>query len=112
MIFYIFLMLLGQIIVSVSQVLLKKSAQKHYDSVIREYLNILVVSGYALLVISMFITIICYKGLPYMGVVLMESVSYIIIMILSRFIFKEQIGFGKICGMSLIILGILIFYLI
>ena len=37
MIFYIVLMVIAELIASSSQILLKKSAQKHYSNVIREY---------------------------------------------------------------------------
>lgn len=110
MIFYIILMVIAELIASSSQILLKKSAQKHYSSVIREYLNVLVIAGYGMLVVSMLLCIICYGGLPYMGVVVMEPLGYIIVMFLGRFVFKEKITLRKICGMVLILAGILVFY--
>ena len=84
-------MVIAELIASSSQILLKKSAQKHYSSVIREYLNVLVIAGYGMLVISMLLCIICYGGLPYMGVVVMEPLGYIIVMFLGRFVFKDKI---------------------
>ena len=111
MIFYIVLMVIAELIASSSQILLKKSAEKKYGSVIREYLNALVIAGYGMLVVSMLICIICYQGLPYMGVVVMEPIGYIIVMFLSRLVFKEKITVRKICGMVLILAGIMVFYL-
>ncbi len=107
---FFFLMILSEIIASTSQVLLKKSAQKEYPSFIREYLNILVIGGYGLLVLSMIISIFCYSGLGYMGVVVMEPIAYIIVMFMSRVIFKEKITMRKIAGMCMIIGGIVVFY--
>jgi len=112
MIFYIVLMVIAELIASTSQILLKKSAGKHYSSVIREYLNAFVIIGYGMLVVSMLICIICYKGLPYMGVVVMEPLAYIMVMILGRIVFKEKITVRKIVGMVLILAGILVFYLL
>ena len=97
------LMIFGELMASVSQVLLKKSAQKQYPNFIREYLNLLVIGGYGLLFLSMFIGIFCYKGLGYMGVVVMEPIAYIMVMFFSRGIFKEKITLNKIIGMCFII---------
>ena len=48
-------MILAEFIASSSQMLLKKSAEKSYASVIKEYLNVFVIAGYSLLVVSMVI---------------------------------------------------------
>ena len=107
---FFLLMIFAEIIASTSQVLLKISAEKQYPSFIREYLNAFVIGGYALLVISMVITIFCYDGLGYMGTVVMEPIAYIIVMFMSRVIFKEKIVPTKVIGMILIIAGIAVFY--
>ncbi len=107
---YFFLMILAELIASSSQMLLKLSAQKEYPSFIREYLNFLVIGGYGLLVVSMIISIFCYDGLGYMGVVVMEPIGYIIVMIMSRVFFKEKFTNRKLLGMCLILGGILVFY--
>ena len=41
---YILCMFLSVVVASISQILLKKSAMKQYSSVIREYLNVLVMA--------------------------------------------------------------------
>ncbi|MBE5844863.1 MAG: multidrug ABC transporter [Butyrivibrio sp.] len=112
MIPFVLLMLLGQLIASISQMLLKRSSQKEYPNFIRQYLNILVIGGYGLLVVSLLIAIICYGHMPYMYVVIIEPVGYIMVMLLSRFFFKEKITGNKILGMMLILAGIGVFYLL
>ena len=112
MIPFIFLALFGQLLASVSQILLKKSSGKEYPNFVRQYLNILVIGGYGLLVISMLVAIICYGHMPYMYVVIIEPTGYIMVMFLGRFIFDEKITYGKIVGMLLILCGILVFYLL
>ena len=112
MIPFIILALAGQLIASISQMLLKKSSQTKYPSFIRQYLNLLVIGGYGLLVISMFVAIVCYKHMPYMYVVIIEPVGYILVMFLSRVIFKEKITRNKLFGMAMIIGGLLVFYLL
>ena len=108
---FFLVMIFVELLASVSQVLLKKSAQKEYPSRIREYLNVLVFGGYGLLVLSMIIGIFCYKHLGYMGTVILEPVAYILVMFLSRLVFGEKITTGKIIGMCLIIGGIIVFNL-
>lgn len=109
---YILLMLLSELIASSSQILLKISAGKKYPNIIREYLNVLVIGGYVMLAVSMLITILCYGSLGYMNVVVMEPVGYILVMFLSRMVFKEKITVRKIAGMALILSGIFVFYLV
>ena len=108
---YFLLMIVAEIVASSSQVLLKKSAGKKYENFIREYVNPLVIGGYSLLVISMIISIFCYKGLGYMGVVVIEPIGYVIVMFFSRIFFKEKITKRKLIGMFLIVGGIAVFYL-
>ncbi|MCR5155929.1 MAG: multidrug ABC transporter [Butyrivibrio sp.] len=107
---FFIIMIFAELLASTSQILLKKSAQKEYPSFIKEYLNILVIGGYGLLVLSMVLSIFCYGGLGYMGVVVMEPMAYIMVMILSRIVFKEKITPRKIIGVVLILTGIVVFY--
>ena len=54
---YSLLLVFSTLISSISQVLLKKSADRTYKNRIREYLNPLVVSAYLIFVISAVMTI-------------------------------------------------------
>ena len=110
-IFFLF-MIVSELIAASSQMLLKKSAQKEHSSIITEYLNPWVICGYGLLLLSMIVTIFCYDGLGYMGVVVMEPINYIIVLVMARLIFKEKITFRKFLGVLLIISGIVVFYMI
>lgn len=103
-------MIFAEFLAAASQILLKISAEKKHESFIREYLNPQVISGYALLMISMVIAIFCYRDLGYMGVVVMEPIAYIMVMFLTRRIFKEKFTKKKLLGMLLILGGIVVFY--
>ncbi len=105
-----YLMVFAQVLAASAQILLKKSAGNKHSSFIREYLNALVIGGYALLAVSMVIVIFCFEGLGYMGVVIMEPIAYILVMFLSRIIFNEKITASKIAGMLLILGGLVVFY--
>ncbi|MBQ7425256.1 MAG: EamA family transporter [Lachnospiraceae bacterium] len=107
---FFFLAVFAQLLAAISQILLKKSASKEHASFAREYLKVLVIGGYAILVVSMAIMIFCYKGLGYMAAVVMEPVSYIMVMLLSRVFFGEKVTLYKILGVCLIICGIAVFY--
>lgn len=106
-----FLYLLAVVIASCSQILLKKSAMKQYTSFIREYLNPYVIIGYGMLFGSMILTILAYKGIEFKNGPIMESLGYVLVIIMSRFIFKEKITRSKVLGTLLILMGITVFVL-
>ena len=108
---YVFLLIASVLIASCSQIILKKSASKEYSSIIREYLNVRVIVGYGMMFISTILTIFAFKGLDYKNGPIIESLGYIFIMFLSRIFLKENITKKKIIGNSLILLGILVFYI-
>ena len=108
---YVIVMIVSAFIASFSQILLKISAGKKHENVIKEYVNPLVIGGYAMLVVSMFLGIICYKHMDYMQVVILEPIGYIIVMFLSRIFFKERVTKRKVLGMALILAGIVVFNL-
>ena len=108
---YVILLLLSVLIASVSQLLLKKSAMIEYDSFIKEYLNPWVIIGYGMMVVSMLVTILAYRGLEYKNGPVIESVGYLLVMFLSAIFFKERITKKKIIGNAIILLGIFVFYL-
>ncbi len=110
MIYWICLVL-SVTIASFSQILLKKSAAKKYDNVIKEYLNPYVIIGYGMMVCSTILTIYAYKGVEYKNGPVIESLGYILIMILSYFFFREPVTKRKVIGNLLILLGIFVFYL-
>ena len=108
-IIYSCILLIGVFISSISQVMLKKAALKKYDSVIKEYLNPLVIIAYILFVGTTFLSIIAYRGIPLsMGPVL-EATSYIYVTIFGVKIFKEKINKSKIIALVFIIVGIMIY---
>ena len=107
---YFFLLVLSVAVASFSQILLKKSAQKTYTSVLREYLNAYVVIGYGMMVLSTLLTVAGYAGVEYKNGAVIESLGFVLVMFLSRFFFGEKITKNKLLGNSLILLGILIFY--
>ena len=104
-------MFLAVLISSVSQLLLKKAADTDYENWIREYVNVWVISGYLLMVISTLCVIYAYKGIAYKNGAVIESLGYLLIMFFSRIFFKEPITKNKLIGNLIILLGVIFFYL-
>jgi len=99
------------LISSVSQMLLKKGASFSYENKIREYLNVWVISGYFLMVLSTLCVIYAYRGVAYKNGTVIESLGYVIVMFLSKIFFGEAITKNKLIGNLLIVLGVIIFCL-
>ncbi len=108
---YLLILILSVLIASFSQILLKKSAEKTYSSVIREYLNLYVICGYGMMFLSMLLTIIAYSGMEFTNVQIVEATGYIMVLILSCFFFREKITREKVLGMLFIFAGIAVYYL-
>ena len=102
-------LLLGVFVSAISQVMLKKSAQRTYPNRIREYLNPLVIFAYVLFVGTTFLSIIAYRGIPLsMGPVL-EATSYLYVTFFGVKFFGEKVGAKKIAALGLIISGIVVY---
>ena len=107
---FLLLALLSVTIASFSQVMLKMGAGKRYNSKIREYLNFYVITGYGMLFVSMVLTIVVYSHLSYLSVPVVEAVGYILVPVLSYFIFKEKLSKRKVLGILCILFGIMVYY--
>ncbi len=105
-------MIFGVFIASVSQILLKQSAQKTGGgSFLSQYLNKYVIIGYLLLFISMLIPFYTYKFVPLKYGSITETTAYVFVMILSAIFLKEKITKKRLIGNLLIICGIIVFSL-
>lgn len=106
---YIISAVLGVIIASFSQVLLKKGAMRPHVSFIRDYLNVPVVSGYAMMFLSVLAAMFAYRGLPMMTVPIIEALGFVLVPVLSFFFFKEKFTKSKLIGIVIIIAGVIIY---
>lgn len=105
---YVLIYLASVFISSVSQILLKSSADEKYDSKIKEYLNVKVMSAYAMFFCATLVTILAYKGVPLSLGPVIESVGYVFVAVLGYFILKEKLSRRKILGLALIIAGVIV----
>lgn len=105
------LVLFGIFIAAISQIMLKKSAQKKYRSQIAEYINPLVFGGYALLLGTTLINVLALRFIPMTLAAALDSTGQIFVPILSFLILKEHINRQKLIGMSVIIIGLMVYFL-
>ena len=106
---YVLLLLFSVFISAISQILLKKSALEKHSSWIREYLNVKVISAYFLFFCAVLIDLIALKFIPVSFVPVIETSSYIFIILFSRIIFQEKISLKQYLAIGLILTGILIY---
>lgn len=110
-ILYIFVFIASVFISSVSQILLKKSANTIYKNKIREYVNYKVIFSYFLFILSTLITLYAYKVVPLSLGPILESTGYIFVTILGVIILDEKINKKKLVGMIIIMVGIVVYSL-
>lgn len=108
---YVIFLFISVFISAISQILLKQSALKEYNSFIREYLNFQVIFAYFLFFAAVLIDLLCLKFVPLSFIPVIETSSYFFIIVLSRIIFKEKIHLKKAIGLILILSGIIIYIL-
>lgn len=108
---YIVLFLSAVFVSSVSQIMLKKSANKSYESKVKEYMNPWVIIAYGLFFGATLITVIAYKYIPLSLGPILESSGYFFVTILGMIFLKEKVGKKKAIGLLIILLGIIVFNL-
>ncbi len=108
---YSLIMVFGSLIASISQIMLKKSAQKQYPSKLKEYLNPLVIIAYILFFGTTFISMYALKVVPLSMSPILEASGYIFVAILSFILLKEKMTKKQLLGMALILTGIVVYSL-
>ena len=103
--------LLGVFISAVSQVMLKKSASREHGSVVREYLNPLVIFAYALFVGATLLSVLSYRGIPLSMGPILDATGYLWVTLFGVLIFRERMSVRKLVALALIILGIVVYAL-
>ncbi len=108
---YSLIMVSGSLIAAISQIMLKKSAEKKYHSKLREYLNPLVMIAYGLFFGTTFISMYALKVVPLSMAPVLEASGYIFVAVLSYFFLKEKMTKKQLIGMGFILIGIVIYSL-
>ena len=90
MTFSVLLLLFSVFISAVSQILLKKAAQKHYPNRLKEYLNPWVITAYSIFLLSTVLTMLALRTVPLSMQPILESTSYIYVSLMGYFLLKER----------------------
>ena len=111
MLYYI-LVIFSVFAAACAQMLLKRGARQNYAGFWRQYLNPWVIGGYAIMAGSLILNIFCMsRGVQVKEVSVIESLSYLFVPTLAFFLFKEQLTKRKLCAITIIICGIIIFFI-
>lgn len=105
------LLLLSVFISSVSHIILKKAADKTYESTLKEYMNPMVIGAYGLFFCSVILTMLALKHVPLSMSPILESTGYIFVSVMGYIFLKERFSRRKLMGFALILAGIVIFNL-
>ena len=105
----ILMVLAATLIASISQILLKHSANADHKSRCAEYLNIFVVLGYGLLLATTVINVFALRSIPLSMAVALDASGQVFVPILSYLFLHECPNWRKILGMATIIVGICMF---
>ena len=111
MLLYAGLMLLSVFVSSIAQVMLKKAAQKEYESVLKEYLNPQVIAAYGIFFSATLLTIFAYRGIPLSMGGILESTGYIYVTFFGVTIFHEKLTKKKLLALGMIIAGVVVYSL-
>ena len=100
------IMLCSAFLASVSQILLKLSAGEAHRSKLYEYLNAKVIVSYGLLFLTMIMNIWAYQNMEYRFGPVINSLTYVFVLVLSVQFLKERFTKNKIIGVILIVTGV------
>ena len=109
---YSCVLLVSVFVSAISQVMLKKAAQRDYPNHLKEYLNPLVVFAYVLFVGCTLLTVLAYQGIPLSWGPVLEATSYLYITLFGALFFAEKVTPRKLCALALIVSGICVYALL
>ena len=108
---YFLLMFAATFFTAVSQVLLTQSAGRPHKSWIFEYLNWRVITAYGIAFTVLLLNTYAYTKVDMKYGAVIDTFSYVFVMILSYFILKEKFNKGQLIGNLIIITGVMVYTL-
>ncbi len=100
---------LAVFVASVSQILLKQSAQIEHKNIIYKFLNWRVILGYALLFGTTIINVFAYRGVELKVTPMIESTGIIWVTILAVWFLKERPSKRALLSIAVTVIGIIVF---
>ena len=108
----VFVYITGVFLSSCSQIILKREATKTHTSFLTEYLNIPVITGYAVMFGCTLLTLLSYRlGLQMNWAGVLECTGYIFVTALGATLLKERISAAKLGALCIILAGVVLFAL-
>lgn len=104
----ILIYLITPLISAVSQLILKKAADRPDYTGVRAYLNLPVIIAYALFFGCMLLNVVALRTLELTTASVLEASSYLYVMLLSFLFLKEKITPRRLIGNLVIIVGIVL----
>lgn len=108
---YFLLMFGATFFTAISQVLLKQSAEKEHKSWIFEYLNWRVITAYGISFSILLLNTYAYTKVDMKYGAVIDTFSYVFVMVLSYLILKEKFTKGQLIGNLMIITGVMVYTL-
>ena len=76
---------------------------------IKEYLNPMVITAYAIFFLSTFLTMYALKYVPLTYSPIIEPLSYIFVPVIGVLVLKEKISRRRVLGITIMLVGIVVF---
>lgn len=106
-----FLAFLSVFVASISQILLKQSAQTEHKNIIFKFLNWRVILGYGLMFGTTIMNVFAYRGVELKVTPMIESTGIIWVTILATFLLGEKPTKKALLSIVVTIAGIIVFSL-
>lgn len=103
------LMMAGTFFSAISQILLKQSSNIERKNRLFDYLNPRVIVAYFIFFGVLLLNTYAYTKVPYRFGSIIDTFTYVFVLLLSRFWLKEKISPGKVVGNMIIIVGIVVY---
>ena len=106
------IVILSVFLAACAQMLLKQGARQQYVVWWRQYANVWVIGGYAIMMGTMLMNIYAMsRGVKVQEVSIIEAMIYLFVPALSYLCFKEKLTWRKICAIGVIIVGVIVFFI-
>lgn len=111
MIVYFGLALVAVLFTSISQVLLKIGSRQYntFGYFLSPYLNKYTLSAYALFLLVTVISVVVLQHIPLKLYYAITSLNFVAVVLLSWGLLKEEMNWGMVLGVFLIVLGVVVF---
>ena len=106
---YLIVLIIATFCSALSQLLLKRSAMQEHANWIKEYLNWRVITAYTIFVVVVLVNVYAFTKIDMRYGSVIDTLSYVFVMILSYFLLKEKFTKGQLIGNALIMLGVFIY---